>query len=149
MSIRTYFGIGFDLLEIKLYRFMNYQTPVIFNFESPYIVISGPTGSGKTTILEALTFALFGRCSRLELGSVNIEDVCAKRGNVICIFRVGENKIRIKRGRDSKGKSYLELFINEERVLGKIPDLNEKIRSTILGMNYQAFVNSTIIRQDE
>ncbi|UCE13820.1 MAG: SMC family ATPase, partial [Candidatus Heimdallarchaeota archaeon] len=149
MSIPVRHGIGFDLLEIKLYRFMNYLTPVTFNFNAPYIVIAGPTGSGKTTILEALTFSLFGRSSRLDLSMVRIEDVCGKKGYVSCLFRSGENLVRIKRGRDSRGKSYLELFVNEKRVVDKIPELNEKIRSTILRMNYQAFVNSTIIRQDE
>jgi len=149
MSLRSGIGSGFDLLKLKIYRFMNYQNPVTFNFEFPHIVISGPTGSGKTTILEALTFVLFGRCSRLELGMVKIEDICGKKGYVRCLFKVGENKIDIKRGRDTRGKSILELFVNKERYSGKIPELNEKIRSTILGMNYKAFVNSTIIRQDE
>ncbi|MFW9905121.1 MAG: AAA family ATPase, partial [Candidatus Thorarchaeota archaeon] len=140
---------GFDLQEMELYRFMNYQTPVKFDFKAPYIVIAGPTGSGKTTILDALTFALFGKSSRLDLLGVKIEDICRKNGNVRCRFKTGENVIGIKRGRDKKGKSYLELFINNKRVPGKIPELNEKIRSTILGMNYKSFVNSTIIRQDE
>ncbi|UCG03239.1 MAG: SMC family ATPase [Candidatus Heimdallarchaeota archaeon] len=149
MSIQARIGLGFDLQEMALYRFMNYQTPVKFDFKAPYIVIAGPTGSGKTTILDALTFALFGKSSRLDLMSVKIEDICRKNGNVHCKFKTGDNMIRIKRGRDKKGKSYLELFINDKRVPGKIPELNEKIRSTILGMNYQSFVNSTIIRQDE
>lgn len=149
MNVQTRSDIGFDLLQINLYRFMNYMTPVTFNFNAPYIVIAGSTGSGKTTILEALTFTLFGRSSRLDLPMVKIEDICGKKGYVTCIFMSGKNRIRIKRGRDNQGKSYLELFINKERVVGKIPDLNEKIRSTILRMNYQAFINSTIIRQDE
>ncbi|MFX0122428.1 MAG: AAA family ATPase [Candidatus Hodarchaeota archaeon] len=149
MSIQARIGLGFDLQEIALYRFMNYQTPVKFDFKTPYIVIAGPTGSGKTTILDALTFALFGKSSRLDLMSVKIEDICRKNGSVRCKFKTGDNVVRIKRGRDKKGKSYLELFINDKRVPGKIPELNEKIRSTILGMNYQSFVNSTIIRQDE
>ncbi len=140
---------GFDLQSIQLYRFMNYKTPVEFDFKAPYIVISGPTGAGKTTILEALTFALYGRSSRLQLPTVKIEDVCRKRGKVVCNFFSGENEISITRGRDSKGRSYLELTINKDKILGKIPELNEKIRSTILGMNYDAFINSTIIRQDE
>jgi DNA repair exonuclease SbcCD ATPase subunit len=145
--IRT--GIGFDLQSIEVYRFMNYSTPAKFDFEAPYVVISGPTGSGKTTILDALTFTLFGRSSRLDLGTVKIEDICKKGGKVICRFITGMDEIRILRGRDRKGKSYLELRVNNKRIPGKIPELNEKIRSTILGMNYQAFVNSTIIRQDE
>ena len=149
MSIQTRIGLGFELQKMELYRFMNYRTPVKFDFRAPYIVIAGPTGSGKTTILDALTFALFGKSSRLDLQNVKMEDICRKNGNVSCRFKTGENEIRIKRGRDKKGKSYLELFINNKRVPGKIPELNEKIRSTILGMNYKSFVNSTIIRQDE
>ncbi len=149
MSTQTRIGLGFDLQKIELYRFMNYQTPIKFDFQAPYIVIAGPTGSGKTTILDALTFVLFGKSSRLDLMSVKIEDICKKNGKVFCQFKTGDNSIRIKRGRDKGGKSYLELFINGKRVPGKIPELNEKIRSTILGMNYQSFVNSTIIRQDE
>ncbi|MFX0185670.1 MAG: AAA family ATPase [Candidatus Hodarchaeota archaeon] len=145
--IRT--GIGFDLTSIEVYRFMNYSTPVKFEFAAPYIVISGPTGSGKTTILDALTFVLFGRSSRLDLGTVKIEDICKTGGKVLCHFKTGKDEIRVERGRDRKGKSYLELRVNNKRIPGKIPELNEKIRSTILGMNYQAFVNSTIIRQDE
>ncbi|MHA1993573.1 MAG: AAA family ATPase [Candidatus Hodarchaeales archaeon] len=143
-------GGNFDLRSLELYRFMNYQgKPAKFSFKAPNIVISGPTGSGKTTILDALTFALFGRSSRLDLTIVKTEDVCGNNGRVTCEFKTGENYYKIIRGRDSKGKSFLELFINNERINGKIPELNEKIRSTILGMNYGAFVNSTIIRQDE
>ncbi|MHA2244137.1 MAG: AAA family ATPase [Candidatus Hodarchaeales archaeon] len=146
-QVRT--GLGFDLQKIELYRFMNYQTPVKFEFKAPNVVIAGPTGSGKTTILDALTFVLYGKSSRLDIMGVKIEDICKKNGRVICQFKTGDNSFKIKRGRDNRGKSYLELFINGKRVPGKIPNLNEKIRSTILGMNYLSFVNSTIIRQDE
>ena len=142
-------GGGFDLLQIEMYRFMNYNKPVKFSFNAPNIVISGSTGSGKTTILDALTFSLYGKCSRSDLSMVKTEDICGKNGRVTSNFRVGTNKYRVTRGRNSKGKSYVELFINEERINGRIPEINEKIRSTILGMNYTAFVNSTIIRQDE
>jgi exonuclease SbcC len=137
-------------MSLELYRFMNYQgKPVKFSFKAPNIVISGPTGSGKTTVLDALTFVLFGRSSRLDLTIVKTEDICGKNGRVSCEFKTGKNNYKIIRGRDSKGKSFIELFINKERINGKIPEINEKIRSTILGMNYGAFVNSTIIRQDE
>ena len=142
-------GRGFDLLRIEVYRFMNYATPVTFSFKASNIVISGATGSGKTTILDALTFSLYGKCSRSDLSMVKTEDIVGRNGKVTCEFLVGVNQCKVTRGRNSKGKSYLDLFINGERINGKIPDLNEKIRSTILGMNYDAFVNSSIIRQDE
>jgi exonuclease SbcC len=143
------FGRGFDLLQIEVYRFMNYATPITFSFKAPNIVISGATGSGKTTILDALTFSLYGKCSRSDLSMVKTEDIVGRNGKVTCDFFVGLNLFKVTRGRNSKGKSYVDLFINGERINGKIPDLNEKIRSTILGMNYDAFVNSSIIRQDE
>ncbi|MHA2225424.1 MAG: AAA family ATPase [Candidatus Hodarchaeales archaeon] len=149
MTIESRSEVGFDLQHILLYRFMNYKTPMKFTFNAPYIVIAGPTGAGKTTILDALTFALFGRSSRLDLGMVKIEDICGKSGKVSCQFKIGDDRIQVTRGRDNRGKSYLQLRINEKLLTGKIPELNEKIRSTILGMNYQAFINSTIIRQDE
>ncbi|MHA2164223.1 MAG: AAA family ATPase [Candidatus Hodarchaeales archaeon] len=148
-EIQSRFGRGFDLLQIEVYRFMNYATPITFSFKAPNIVISGATGSGKTTILDALTFSLYGKCSRSDLSMVKTEDIVGRNGKVTCDFLVGLNLFKVSRGRNSKGKSYLELFINGERINGKIPDLNEKIRSTILGMNYDAFVNSSIIRQDE
>ncbi|MHA1227591.1 MAG: hypothetical protein ACTSPV_12665, partial [Candidatus Hodarchaeales archaeon] len=69
-------------------------------------------------------------------------------GRVQCIFRSGKNTIRVERGREKNGKSLLQLWLNNQRYTGTIPDLNAKIRS-ILGMNYQAFINSTIIRQEE
>ncbi|MHA1977467.1 MAG: AAA family ATPase [Candidatus Hodarchaeales archaeon] len=147
---RSSIGEGFDLSSLEIFRFMNYRgSPEKFSFKAPNIVISGPTGSGKTTILDALTYSLFGRSSRLDLSVVKTEDICGKNGRVTCEFQKGKNLYKITRGRDSKGKSFLELFINGERINGKIPELNEKIRSTILCMNYSAFVNSTIIRQDE
>ncbi|MFW9780473.1 MAG: AAA family ATPase [Candidatus Heimdallarchaeota archaeon] len=142
-------GMGFDLQRIKLYNFMNYRSPTTINFRVPYLVISGPTGSGKTTILDALTFALFGRSSRTELPTVNIENICGRNGKVICHFRTNLASIRVERGRNKQGRSYLEVRVDGRSVPGTIPDLNRLLRTNLLGMNYQAFKHATIIRQDE
>jgi len=142
-------GEGFELLSLKLKKFMNYKKTTTFNFNTPYVVVTGPTGAGKTTILDALTFALYGRSSRLDIPTTKIEDICKKGGRVRCEFRTGHNLIQLERGRDNKGKSYLQLWINKKRYPGTIIEINEKLCSTILGMNYQAFINSTIIRQEE
>ena len=53
-------------IELKMKYFGPYQNETVdfssFN-TNPLFLISGPTGSGKTTIFDALTFALYGKTS--------------------------------------------------------------------------------------
>ncbi|MFN3995316.1 MAG: ATPase, T2SS/T4P/T4SS family, partial [bacterium] len=53
--------------RLVLKNFLSYfdRTEIVFP-ESGFFLISGPTGSGKTTILEAISFAIFGKIPRYD-----------------------------------------------------------------------------------
>ncbi len=139
---------GFVIQSVELYKFMRYHQKTIIPFHSQFTVISGQTGHGKTTILDAITFALYRRTSRTDLKGVNIERICGNSGYVTLVFNHQGAEYSVKRGRNRTGKSTLILNRNGKRIDGTIPEVDEKIE-TIIGLDYVGFRNSTFIRQDE
>lgn len=139
---------GFIIDSIEMKKFMRYIDKTTIVFPEKFTVIVGKTGSGKTTILDAITFALYRSTSRTELPGVKIEDVCKNEGYVQLFFYQGSNKYEVKRGLTNNGKSYVTLKINDEAMPGSIPETDEKIKD-IVGLDYTGFRNSTFVRQEE
>src|SRR5207247_4946873 len=68
---------GFVLEEIEMRGFMrSLEKPVPpLRFPEKYTVLTGRTGSGKSSILDATTFALYGKTTRTDIQSVKLADV--------------------------------------------------------------------------
>lgn len=141
---------GFVIEEVEMKDFMRYlsKTDPPLIFPRKFTVITGKTGAGKSTILDAITFALYKRTSRTELEGVNIPDVCRKGGYVKVIFLQGGDRYEVRRGLTSKGTPFLELVRNESTISGNIPELDRIIKD-VVGLDYDGFRNSTFVRQDE
>ncbi|MFX1294085.1 MAG: hypothetical protein ACFFD2_04405 [Promethearchaeota archaeon] len=141
---------GFDLLEIRVKDFLSYGSLEIkIPFTKKLIAITGVTGSGKTSILDALTFALYRRSSRLDISGINIDTIIKLGGYTYVKFRITKDKIiEVKRGLRKDKTSYVEIKINGIREHGTIPQLNNKIEA-LIGLDYNSFCSSSIIRQDE
>ncbi len=137
---------GFVIQEVELKGFMRYIDQANIRFSEKFLAIIGKTGSGKTSILDAITFALYKRTSRIDVG-LRIEDICQPSGYVKVCFKQGKDSYEVTRGLSSKNP-YLILKKNDKKVLGKITELEAAIQD-IIGMDYTGFRNSTFVRQDE
>lgn len=117
-------------------------------FPKKFTVITGRTGSGKTSILDAVTFALYKRTSRTDISGIGISDVCKPGGYVKIRFAQGGDLYEIERGFTQKGSPYLNLHKNGSQISGTIPELENIVRDTV-GLDYDGFRNSTFVRQEE
>ncbi len=142
-------GEGFVLEEVEMRGFMRYlaKTDPPIRFAEKFTVITGKTGAGKTSILDAITFALYKATTRTDEG-VRIADVCRPGGYVRVAFLQGDARYDVKRGFTSRGDPYLEVTRDGESLGGTIPE-KERIVLDVVGLDYVGFRNSTFVRQEE
>lgn len=138
-------------LELRLEGFKSYRTAQEFNFDSRSLFgIVGPTGAGKSTILEALIFALYGKTPRVERDTkklINAQDDAAR---VSLAFEVDERVWEVTRMIRRKGASQTLL----RRLDGKAEpvagdrNVNEQV-TQLLGLDFAGFCSSVSLPQGE
>ena len=125
-------------------------------------LITGKTGSGKTSIFDALTYALYDSPS----GTFRKNDMLRSRYStpddpteVELYFRQNEKEYRIKRnpeyirtakrgGGTAKQKPEVELELPDGEVITKRDEVNERIRE-IIGLDRQQFMQIAMIAQGD
>ncbi len=125
-----------------------------FAFPEGITAIVGPNGSGKTTILEAIEFALFRQVSRKEKTVKRMEDLIEhnrKNAHVELEFIAPTNRKRYTVIRKIHiGKTTAELFIegnSEPIAIG--PKKVDKQITELLGMDRHSFSALIYVRQGE
>ncbi|TLZ50816.1 MAG: SMC family ATPase [Methanobacteriota archaeon] len=143
-------GEGFVNEDIEMRGFMRYleKTPPI-RFPGQFTVITGKTGSGKTSILDAITFALYKRTTRTDPpANAKITDICKPGGHVRVTFRQRGRTYEVRRGFQTNHTPFLELTEEGRIIPGTIPE-KEKAILDVVGLDYDGFRNSTFVRQEE
>ena len=140
------------------------ETVVDFSLlgESGLYLITGDTGAGKTTIFDAITFALFGEASggardgKTFRSKYALPDVPTK---VCLVFSYGNAEYTVERNPEYERKktrgegTTLEranaiLTLPDGRVVTKVKEVDEAIR-TILGIDRSQFMQIAMIAQGD
>ena len=107
-------------------------------------LIVGSNGAGKSTILDALTFSLFGKSFRKISKSMLVNSINEKDCVVEIEFSKGPNKFKIVRGiKPNK----LEIYQNGEMLdqSSNVNDYQKQLEQTILKMNYKSFTQIVVL----
>jgi DNA repair exonuclease SbcCD ATPase subunit len=133
------------MIEFQTIRWKNFLstgnnfTSVDLN-RSPTTLILGTNGAGKSTILDALTFGLFGRPFRKINKPQLVNSVNEKDCLIEIEFKIGSKTYKVKRGIKPNvfeiWNTYSGVMINQD---SKAKDYQKYLEENILKLNYKSF----------
>ncbi|MGZ8641639.1 MAG: AAA family ATPase [Actinomycetota bacterium] len=143
--------------ELTVEGFRSYRDKATFDWRGRRLVgIVGPIGSGKSSIIDAISFALFGKTPAVERDTKSLIHQLCDQCHVELVFEVEGQVWRVRRAmRRGKGASghTLELLAGDEpepHVVETITlerHVNERIEQ-LLGMDFKAFCRSVLLAQN-
>ena len=136
--------IAFKSLKFKNFLSTgNYFTEINFD-EAPNTLVVGTNGAGKSTMLDALCFVLFGKAFRNINKPQLINSINQKDCVVECLFFVGKKEYRIVRGIKP---NIFEIYINGELINQEAAskDYQEILEKQVLKLNYKSFTQIVIL----
>lgn len=123
--------------------------------------ITGPTGSGKSTILDAICLALYGQTPRLKTISKSTNEIMSRQAGECyarVIFETTDNKYQItwaqhktRKKPDGTLQQQTHEILNLDTMKiesSKIEDVKQKI-TDITGMDYNRFTKSILLAQGQ
>lgn len=136
-------------LELTLEAFKSYLEEETFTFEGRTLfAIVGPTGAGKSTILEAMMYALYGRTHKESRRTTDLIRMGADSAKVRLSFLVDsgawEVKRRLNRGQGST--AVLTRLADPHPVETGQTAVTERIEE-LVGLDFEAFCSSVILPQ--
>ena len=107
-------------------------------------LIVGTNGSGKSTILDALTFSLFGKPFRKISKSMLVNSVNERDTMVEIEFSIGKNQYKIIRGiKPNKFEIYCNGQMWDED--SKAVDQQKNLEQNVLKMNFKSFTQIVVL----
>ncbi len=146
-------------LQLTISGFLSYRDPVEIDFTGFELAcIAGPNGAGKSSLLDAITWALFGQARKRDDSLINTQSEMAE---VSLVFSYEGNIYRVTRGKPRDKTAMLEFNIlkngdhwplEAEQVIWK-PLTERTLRETearvqqTLRLDYETFVNAAFFLQ--
>jgi len=118
-------------------------------------VIVGVMGSGKSSIVNAICYSLFGTFPQLKNRSVSLDEIIMNKPNqenraeTIINFEQEGKKYKVERIIKLDGTNEAKMYEEGRLIAGpKQKDVNEKVEN-ILGLNYELFSRAVYAEQNE
>jgi exonuclease SbcC len=142
--------------ELTLRGFRSYREEVTFDLRGRHLIgIVGPIGSGKSTILDGITFALFGKTPRVQRDTKTLIHQLADAAHVRLVFEVDGSIWQVTRALKRKGQGQVQLVRLSEDAADAPPIetvvLERPVRDRIdqlLGMDFDTFGRSVLLAQN-
>jgi exonuclease SbcC len=135
--------------RLHLSGFLSYQEPAELDFTNFELAcISGSNGAGKSSVLDAITWALFGQARRRDDAIINSH---CNSVEVIYDFYYESQLFRVQRSKQPGKTPILEFFIDDGsgwRTLTEhtLRDTEARIEKT-LRLDYETFINASFFLQ--
>jgi exonuclease SbcC len=146
-------------LKLTVEGFTAFRTEQVLDLEPlDLFAIVGPTGSGKSSLLDAMTFALYGQVARVDDSPTSIKELVSQGlpwMKVMLEFEVGSDRYRITRRTPSSptgaAKVLLERIVDgEARQFGPGAERVKEVREAVeglVGLDYDGFTRSVLLPQ--
>lgn len=136
------------------FKKLDFDTPL--RFRDGITVISGLNEAGKSTVLDAILYALYSRVTKPP-GHARDEDLLAYttgRATVILEFTIGEELYKVTREirRTGTNKAILEEHLGQDRwkvIATKSREVTASIESLLSNISFDEMISSTIVAQKD
>ncbi|MBA2355523.1 MAG: SMC family ATPase, partial [Acidobacteria bacterium] len=142
-------------ITLKVSGFMCFrdeQAPLDFS-ELELFAISGPTGAGKSSVLDAMTYALYGKVPRMGRGSVReLISHGRDRMTVTFEFSVHDRRFLVARSTRRTGTSAVqmdELHGTTSSPLAEGARQVQQAVARVVGLDYDAFTQAVMLPQGD
>ena len=140
-------------LRLELRGFTSFRDTAVVNFEGRRLfAITGPTGAGKSSLLDAMTWALYRRVPRIGQGAQGTHQLITHGAKVMAVrfdFSVRGERYRVSRQAPGNLGSRLE----QQRVDGswepladRAQDIDDRI-AVLLGLDFVTFTKTVLLPQ--
>ena len=137
-------------MKLELEGFTSFRERTEIDFHSfDLFAITGPTGAGKTSLLDAMTYALYGKTSRLNKAGKDLISQGAARMSVSLGFRAGRDEYRVSRAIDGAAATARLEMLEQGKwhtVSGNLGEIGRRVER-IIGLDFEAFTKTVILPQ--
>jgi DNA repair protein SbcC/Rad50 len=142
---------------IKSLELINWRTHKnsTLTFDNGTNVIVGVMGSGKSSIVNALSYSLFGTFPALKSKQISLVEIITNKPNPCnfaktkLVFEKENKTYLVEREIKETGTNEAKLYEGTTLIAGpKQKDVNEKVEN-ILGLNYELFSRAVYAEQNE